>query len=68
VNADQVAVAIRNIEAIYRDAGDNPKAEGLHAFANLLAESNGVSLAQWCKSIAAENPAKKPAKRLKKKA
>jgi hypothetical protein len=65
VNADQLAVAIRNIEAIYRDAGDNSKAEGLHAFANLLAESDGVSLVQWCKSIAAENLAKKPAKRPK---
>lgn len=68
MNADQLAKAIRQLEAVYRDAGDNSKATGLQAFANLLSESPGVGVAQWCDRIATKPKGKKPAKRSKAKA
>jgi hypothetical protein len=64
---DQLVQAIQNLEAIYRDAGDKGKAAGLQAFANLLAESPGVPVTQWCK-IVSSGPKKKSAKRAKAKA
>ena len=67
MNVDQAAQTLRKLAAVYRDAGDNSKASGLLAFANLLAESPSVSVAQWCKAVASV-PKKRPAKRSRAKA
>ena len=61
MNADQASHTLRQLAAIYRDAGDNSKSAGLIAFANLLSESRDVTVAKWCKSVA--HPAKKKQQR-----
>ena len=57
MNADQASLALRQLAAIYSDAGDNSKSAGLLVFANLLGESGDVTVTKWCKLVA--TPAKK---------